>query len=206
MAILLSLLAIFIVLVVSEYLWNNKILKDEAGRKFVHITVGTFVASWPFYMSFQTIQIISLAFLVVVLLARYLKLFSAVHTIDRDSWGDVLFAVGIGLTATLTKSEWIFAAAILNLSLADGLAALIGKNFGKKSNYKIFGYNKSVLGTLTFWLASLAILIMANHFGALGIGLMTFIWLPMLSAIAENIGTYGLDNVLVPVLVVLALK
>ncbi|MGZ6005188.1 MAG: hypothetical protein ACXWLH_03470 [Candidatus Saccharimonadales bacterium] len=205
-AVCLSILAIFLVLVLSEYLWNSKKLRGELGRKFVHISVGCFVASWPFYMSFRSIQMISLAFFVVVLLARKLKVFAAIHTVDRKSWGDVLFAVGIGLAAVFTKSDWIFLAAILNLSLADGLAGLIGKRYGKNSNYKVFGYTKSVVGTLTFWLVSLAILLFVKQLGDINIGLMTLVWLPVLTAIAENIGIYGLDNVLVPLLITMALR
>lgn len=205
-SIFLSLLAIFLLLVTSQYLWNNKILKGEAGRKFVHIAVGTFVATWPFYMSFSAIQVISLAFLVVVLLARKFKIFSAVHTVNRNSWGDVLFAIGIGMTAVLATSDWIFAVAILNLSLADGLAGIIGKNYGKSSGYKVFGYSKSVAGTVSFWLASLAILLVANHFGDLNIGITTIILLPILTAIVENIGILGADNIAVPLLVVLSLR
>src|SRR4051794_31644966 len=103
----LSLMAVFLILVASELLWNSKKLKGELARKFVHITVGTFVAFWPFYMSFRTIQIISVAFLAVVLITKKLKIFKAVHTVNRKTWGDMLFAVGIGLAAFLTKNDWI---------------------------------------------------------------------------------------------------
>jgi phytol kinase len=203
--VLLSLVAIFLILVLSEVLWNDKKLKGELARKFVHISVGTFVAFWPFYMSFHTIQLISVAFLLVTLASRYLKVFSAVHTVDRKTWGDVLFAVGIGATAIFTKSDWIFMAAILNMSLADGLAGIIGKRFGKSNNYKILGHAKSIAGSLTFLIVSLLVLIAANNFGHLNIDLGTIFGLAIAAMVVENFGIYGLDNVFVPILITLVL-
>ncbi len=206
-AVFLSLVAIFLILVASEVLWNRKKLKGELARKFVHMTVGTFVAFWPFYMSFRSIQLISLAFLAVVIAARYFKVFAAVHTVERQTWGDLLFAVGIGLAATLTKSNWIFMAAILNMSLADGLAGIIGKQFGKGNNYKVLGQTKSVVGSLTFWVTSLMILIFATQFNSsIEVGYITLLWLPLAATAAENFGIYGLDNVFVPLLITLALN
>jgi len=197
---------IFIILVTSEVLWNTKKLKGELGRKFVHITVGTFIAFWPFYMSFHTIQIISVALFVVVLGSRYLKIFQAVHTVSRKTWGDIMFAVGVGLAAIFTKSDWIFVAAVLHLSLADGLAAIVGKRYGKGSGYKVLGYTKSVVGTATFWLTSLLILVFVRQAGGITIAVSTFVWLPIACAAVENAGIYGLDNILVPLLVTLALR
>jgi len=206
--VLLSLGAIFLILILSELLWNSKKLNGETGRKFVHITVGSFVAFWPFYMGFHTIQLISVAFLIVVIASRYLKIFHAVHVADRKTWGDVMFAVGIGLAAIFTKTDWIFMAAILHLSLADGLAALMGKKFGKTNRYKVLGHEKSVVGTLTFIEVSVAIIGIVLIYGPFAsVNLFpTIIWLPLAAAALENVGIYGLDNVFVPILITLSLR
>lgn len=205
---LLSIFAIFVILMVGEWLWESKCLNGEFGRKFIHISVGTFIAFWPFYMSFGWIRLISLALLLVVMASRQLKVFSAVHTVDRKSLGDILFACGVGLTALLTSSHWIFMAAILHLSLADGLAAIAGKRFGKNHQYKILGYTKSFIGTGTFLVVSLIIVSVALTQGTTGeiMVLPLLIWLPVVTSVIENIGVYGLDNVLVPLLIVLALS
>ncbi len=203
-AVALSIVAVFVVLMLGEWLWRTHRLSGEFGRKFIHITVGTFVAFWPFYMSFSSIQLISLAFLLVVLSSRYLNIFKSVHTIERKSWGDALFAVGIGLAAFFTNSAWIFAAAILHLSLADGLAAVIGKHYGKSSEYTVLGYTKSVVGTTTFLITSVAILILALSHGGAGVSVVSplLIWVPISAVILENFGIYGLDNIFVPLLIV----
>ncbi len=208
LAVFLSLLVVFVILVLSEVLWNKKKLTGELDRKFVHITVGSFVAFWPFYMSFRAIQLISLAFLAVVIMARYLKVFSAVHVSNRKTWGDFMFAIGIGLAATLTKSDWIFMAAILNMSLADGLAAIIGRRYGKKNQYKVLGNTKSVVGTLVFIEISLLIIGLTILLGPFATAnpWALLIFLPLATAAVENFGIYGLDNVLVPVLITLVLE
>ncbi len=199
---------VFGVLVLSEWMWRTKRLTGEFGRKFIHITVGTFVAFWPFFMSFRTIQIISLAFLVVVMMSRKLGVFKSVSTIDRRTWGDVMFAIGIGVAATLTASRWIFMAAILHLSLADGLAGVMGTHWGKTNNYKVLGYKKSVLGTATFYIISVA-LIVATLLLAGGERMFILplaVFLPVAITFTENFGILGIDNILVPVLVIAVLS
>ncbi len=207
-ALMLSIIAVFVLLIIGEWLWRTRRLKGEFGRKFIHITIGTFVAFWPFYMSFGTIQIISVAFLLVVLASRYLNIFEAIHTINRKSWGDPLFAVGIGLAAHFTDSAWIFAAAILHMSLADGLAAVIGKRYGGDNVYKVLGYTKSVIGSATFLIVSFLILCLALSRGSAGVSLFSplLIWLPISALVLENFGIYGLDNIFVPLLIVVVLS
>ncbi len=205
----LSILLIFILLCISESLWRAKLVTGERGRKLVHITVGSFIAFWPFFMSFHTIQLLSLAFLAIVLLSQKFHIFHAIHAVKRRTWGEVLFAVSIGMIASLTTSEWIFAAAVLHMSLADGMAAIIGLTYGKKNRYKVFGQQKSVAGTSTFLLISTVIVVSFLATRSAGFQVLTFpfvvIWLPIAAAYLENISIMGTDNVTVPLLVVVTL-
>ena len=41
---------VFAILAFSELGWRRFWLKGEVGRKFVHISVGTFVAFWPYFL------------------------------------------------------------------------------------------------------------------------------------------------------------
>jgi dolichol kinase len=206
-AALLSLALVFILLVTSEGLWRAKRLRGELGRKLVHILVGSFVAFWPFYLSFSTIQVISLAFLAGVLVSRKLSIFQAVSKSDRRTWGDVLFAVAIGIIALLAHNNWIFWAAIMHLGLADGLAAVIGKQFGTAHRYKVFGHTKSVVGTATFIILSIGITATSLKLGHLhSLTLPLLVGLPLGAALLENLGVIGFDNLLVPLFVALILN
>ncbi len=204
----LAISVVFGILALSEWLWHKKKLRGESARKFVHLTVGTYVAFWPYFISFKAIQLISLAFLVVVLLSQRYNIFKAIHGVGRSTWGEAMFAIGVGLAATLTTSKGIFTAAILHLSVADGLAAIVGGRFGKDNTYHIGKSSKSVAGTLAFWIASLAIvaltLTLDPHLSTVAIPLL--IWLPLAATLTENISMWGIDNVLVPLLIIAALS
>lgn len=203
-SVLLGLGPIFLVLLLSEVLWRSKRLRGESARKLLHIVIGSYVASWPLFMSFRTIQYISLAFIVVVLLSHKFHIFHAINDVKRKTWGDVMYAVGIGLTATLTTSEWIFAVAVLHMSFADGLAGLIGTRYGKSTQYKIFGGKKSLAGTMTFIACSYVILILFGPSHPFETPALLVASIPFLAAMVENIGYRGIDNVLIPLLIVVA--
>ena len=92
-------------------------------------------------------------------------------------------------------------AAILQMSLADGLAAIVGTYFGNGNKYSVLGSTKSVYGTLTFFAVSLAIL--SYFVSASGAQLTTasLAAIACVASIIENFGVEGIDNLLVPVFV-----
>ncbi len=198
---------ILLILVVAEYARHRKWLKGETNRKFVHIVTGTFVATWPFFMSLRLVQVLSLALLLVITFSRQLNLFRSIHSVDRRGAGEILFALGIGLTALMSVNKWVFAAAILHMSLADGLAGLVGARVHLRGHYTVFGEKRTVQGTLTFLLLSVAILSWVVFIAPAGLhsAASVVLWLPILATIVENVSILGLDNVSVPVLVAVVL-
>ncbi len=208
-AALICILSVFAVLCVSEYLWRTKRIHGEAARKFVHIIVGTFIAFWPFLMSMQTIQLISLAFIFVILLSRYMHIFHAIHNVKRKTWGELLFAVSIGLIPFISDSRVVFTAAILHMSLADGLAGLIGTRYGKRTRFTMFGQTKSIVGSLTFAIISYVLVLgffKASRVADLGDINLLVVALPLLATLLETASVKGLDNFFVPVLVAMILN
>lgn len=200
-----AIVVVFLILVLAEYLSRFKGVHSELTRKFVHILVGVFVAFWPFFLSWQQIQVLSLMFLAVVLVSIKLNIFRSIHAISRNKVGEVLFAVVIGVLAIISTNQWVFAAAMLHLSLADGLAAVVGLAYGRGNSYRIMGRTKSVAGTLAFWVASLAIMLWYLAFSGSGLAFAAVLWLPIAAAAAENLSGEGTDNLVVPLLVALAL-
>lgn len=202
------LLALFSILLVNEWLWKKKIIEGELARKSVHISIGTFGAFWPFFMPWQHIQIIALAAVIFIIFMRKAKVFNSIYGVKRRSWGDLIAPITIGVIAMFEPSKWIFAAAVLHIALADGLAAVIGTRYGKHNTYKVFWNTKSVIGTMTFWIVSLSILVWAlvlNPPVVTGLTLPVLLWLPLMAASVENISPFGFDNLFVPLLVVGAL-
>jgi phytol kinase len=205
MTLILTVLLVFILLVVSE-LWSRKRSKPtELSRKFVHITVGSFVAFWPFFLRWPQILFLSAAFLVVVGVSKYVHIFQAIHSVQRATWGELFFALAVGGVALVTHSKGVYAVALLQMSLADGLAAIVGIRYGKNSQYKILGSTKSLVGTVTFFVISVGLLIGYTHFSGVDIPVLYLLALGAATSLVENLGVYGLDNLLVPLIIAYAL-
>ncbi len=206
-ALALAVVPVFVVLIITELLWRSNTLRGESARKLVHIVVGFYVAFWPFIIGYKTIQLISVAFLLTVAVSLKFGIFRSIHGVVRRTWGEALFAVGIGLTAVLADQPWIFTACILHMSVADGFAALAGKRWGKGSRYYVVGHEKSIVGTSVFWICSLVItgFALANISGLQADASKYLLLIPLATSLIENFGIGGTDNVFVPMTVYLFL-
>jgi len=205
MALLLSVLVVFVLLFANEVWVRMRPVPVERSRKFVHITVGSFVAFWPFFLSRDQILVLSLAFLVGVIVSKYMDVFNAIHSVQRPTWGELCFALAVGAVALLTADKWIYMAALLQMSLADGLAAIVGTAYGRRTRYKVLGHTKSVVGTLTFFVVSLIILVAFSAYGSKTLSVGFMLLLSLAASLIENLGVKGLDNLLVPMVVAIAL-
>lgn len=196
---------VFLILVFAEYLSRYKGVHSELTRKIVHVLVGVFVAFWPFFLSWRQIQVLSVLFLVVVLISIKLSIFNSIHAVSRNKMGEVLFAMVIGILAFISSDQWVFAAAMLHLSLADGLAAVVGLAYGEGNSYRIMGRTKSLAGSLAFFFSSLAIMVWYTAFSGVPASAVSVLWLPVAATIAENLSGEGTDNLVIPLLVALVL-
>ena len=200
------LVLVFLFLVLNELLIKNSKKINEFNRKFVHITVGSFIGFWPLLISWQDIRLISLAFVLVVIISRKWNIFKGIHSVVRPTIGEVMFALAVGGLTFLTTNKWIYLIAVLQMSLADGIAAMVGTNFGKKNSYKVFGQIKSVVGSFGFFISSLILIIIYTIFTAIKLPIYLILNFSLFLTLIENVGVFGFDNLLVPVLTVLFLK
>ena len=201
-----TILVVFIVLVASELWWRAHHAHSELSRKFIHITVGSFVAFWPFFLSWGEIQFLSAAFFVVVSLSKYLHIFRAIHSVQRPTWGELFFAVAVGGVTLVTHNKYIYMTALLQMSLADGLAAVVGVRYGLGHAYKVFRHTKTFIGSLTFFVVALLLLVIYQHTGNASLAPLSLVGLAVIATLIENCGVAGLDNLLVPVAVALGLR
>lgn len=210
LAIIASLSGVFALLILSEVLGRKKILRGDLQRQFVHVTVGSYIAFWPWLVSFDTIAWLGIVVLAVVLLNRRVKLADFYSEVDRKSYGDIFYALAIIFGAVMTDEKIFFALAMLTMALGDGLANIIGQRYGKKWKYQFWGHTKTVIGSMSLWLVSVSVL---------GVGLLfaqelvdysayatLLLTLPPLLVLVENGAIWGLDNLVVPVAVLLALN
>ena len=198
-------IVVFLILLLAEYLSRFKGVHSELTRKMVHILVGVFVAFWPFFLSWRQIQMLSIAFLIVVIVSIKINLFRSIHAVQRNALGELLFAMVIGLLAFISTDAYVFMAAMLFLSVADGMAAVVGLLKGDGNSYEVFGRTKSVAGSLAFFFSAVAIVIFYSMLSDSSYSAMTLLALPVVTTVIENVAVHGTDNLVIPLLVALVL-
>jgi len=188
----LTVLAVLVLLCASELAWRKHWFSGELGRKFVHITVGCIVAFSPYWLTWDDIRLMSVAFLAVVILSKMFHIFQAVHSVQRPTHGEIFFAISVGLLTFITQNKGIYAASILQMALADGFAAIFGTKWGRGNTYRIFDHTKSIVGTAVF-IAIAMVILLVN-----GATIEQITLGAILAAALENVAPLGLDNLLVP--------
>lgn len=199
MAMAIAVVIVFALLLLAEWGWRKGWLSGEAGRKFVHITVGTFVAFWPFFMGWTEIRIMSLSFFIVVLIAMQLRVFHTIGSVQRPTYGELFFALSVGALTLITNVASIYAVSILLMALADGFAAIVGTKYGRENKYHLFGRTKSLAGSLTFFAISLLLLTGYSLFSNAGLAWEYVLIAALGATVIENLAALGFDNLLVPI-------
>lgn len=196
---LLALIVIFILVMLGESLRHVIPYHPEISRKFIHITVAGFAATWPLFLSRTDIVLISIFLFAGIVASRYLAFFESIHSIGRKTWGELFFAMSFGVVALMTGDALVYAAAILLMGVADGLAGIIGSVYGKDQTYKVFSGTKSVIGTTTFWVLSLIIVAFCIVLNGQHASWTILLWFPFAAALLENISISGADNLIIPI-------
>ena len=199
-----------ILLITADLLAKYKVLRGEYHRKFFHITAGSFIAFWPWLISWRAIQVLSILMLMVMAVGRYRNLLKYNGYIHRVTYGDIFFAIAIFISSIITHNKIFFAVAILEVALADGLAAVAGISIGKHWEYKMFGYKKTIIGSMIFWIATVEILtagLLAAHdvFQFQSYYYLLLLLPPLLTAV-ESVSLYGVDNLIIPILTIVVLR
>ena len=204
MNIFIALSIVFMLLVINEIWWRRIKKHSELSRKLIHILVGSFVAFWPYIMSVNSIRIISVLFTIVVFSSMKFNIFKSIHSVKRDSLGEIYFAISVGLITFINPSHLVYTISLLTMSLADGLAALVGTYYGMNRKYKVYGRSKTVLGSLTFFIVALVLILIyidkTGHVFSLG-----YLAVAAGLTLIENISPKGMDNLLVPLVAALFL-
>lgn len=210
LALFTCLAGVFSLLVISELLGREKYMKGDPQRQFVHIAVGSFVAFWPWIISWAAISWIGVAMLAVVLLNQRVRLIDLHSKIRRFTYGEIFYALAIVVLPLLTKDKIFFALAILIMAIGDGLANIIGQKYGKAWHYRVFDNSKTIIGSMAIWLSTVFILGFGLPFAQDIIGfshyLPLLLILPPIVTLIENAGFFGVDNLAIPLVVLLVLN
>ncbi|GBD51308.1 MULTISPECIES: diacylglycerol/polyprenol kinase family protein [Microcystis] len=193
-----------VLILIAEKLKSVFSTDGEITRKVVHIGTGN-VILFAWWLNIPAWVGISAAILaaIIAILSYFFPILPSLNSVGRRSWGTFFYAVSIGVLVAyfwpISHPEYA-AMGILIMALGDGLAALVGQNFGQHP-YKIFGSGKSLEGSLTMlgvsFLVSLIILSFVNGINPpiILVSLLTAIG----ATILETFSKLGIDNLTVPV-------
>lgn len=177
--------------------WN---LHPEQSRKLAHVTSGVAAAFLPLVMPFRAVVVLALLFVPFMVVSRRVGLFPAVHGVERATWGEVWFPLGVLLAAALFPHAVPYAFGVLVMGMSDAAASAAGHRWGRRA-YRPFGAHKTYAGSAGFF--AVTVVLATGALAAAGDLSLTSV--PAILAVAaaltvvEGAAGGGVDNVLLPV-------
>jgi phytol kinase len=185
-------------LLIFEAISRKYKVSPELTRKSIHVLSAVVIAYMTLFLSLNEIAFISVLFFVLLALSRRRRIWQSIYAVKRKGYGEVLFTIGVILSALIAQDERIFACAVLVMGFSDTLAAVVGQHY--KDAHKLLN-SKTIEGTAVFFLTTVFLL------GAFGVsGAFAALAIAGIVTAAELISKSGWDNIVVPLLTVLLLN
>ncbi len=183
-------------------------LAPEARRKLLHVAMGGVALGLPAVFDgpgpVWLLALLAAGALLVIRQMRALRtsIGSAIHTVERVSFGELCFPLGVATLYSLAGEQYLhFLVPLLVLVLGDSLAALVGVRHGCL-RYRTLDGCKSLEGSMTMFVVSFACILLpfgfAGHYdlGSLLAGAMC---VALALTLIEAVAWRGIDNFLLPV-------
>jgi len=204
LALILAFVYVFAAIGLGELLRRSLHLSQEFTRKFIHIAVG--MISVPTVLWFSDLRwaiVPPLAFIIINYLDYRFGLVQAMMSSNRSNLGTVYFPISFAAVLVLfwgapfapTMQPRLIVAALMPMTWGDALAAVIGRQFGRRL-YNVLGHTRSLEGSATmFFVSALATWL------ALGASLLVVpiaLVVALAATLVEAISPWGIDNLTVP--------
>ncbi len=179
------------------------IINREFTRKFVHITIGTAAAFAPLYFeSALYLIVIALFFAALDLYAIRRGYLKGVHG-QRLSYGTFYFPL---VYTILILSCWnidkrLITVGIMLFAVPDAIAAVVGQSLRKVHSYVLVRDQKTVEGSLGFFVSAIIVLWIVFMLVDLRSDLPVYqiiLTVSLLSSVIEMFSSRGSDNLFVP--------
>ncbi len=200
---LIFVLAMFISIIVLLFITQKAVkrfnLLAEHSRKAVHIIMGVTVTLFPFIFEYKiSVWILATLSIALFYIIRHYKkvkdsLGDAMYRIERVSYGEIYYTLGVALSFTLAPSNQAYIVSIFILTFSDSLASLIGIKYGKYI-ISIKGNSKSLAGSFTFFISTFLISFIATQ------SFLFSLSLSFLLTFVETLSIRGIDNLLIPLI------
>lgn len=183
----------------------------EHARKMFHVLAGAVALGLPWL--FGTVWPVALLCLFVALALLVVRcsptlrdgMGSTIHGIERRSFGDLCFPLGVGAAFVLTGGDPVhFAVPVLTLTLADPAAALVGTRYGRHS-FRVAGDGKTLEGSAAFFVVAAACAgLTFVLLGSAPVSVSALVVFALTLTAVEAVAPRGVDNALIPVVGALA--
>lgn len=193
---------IFVVIGISTVLQKKGILKDEGARKFIHIGVSNWwIIAMVFFDSVYFAIIPPITFIILNYASYKMNIIKSMERGGQGNLGTVYFPISLLILVLLTftgingLSPYIGAIGILILGYGDGLAAVVGKAYGKTELI----HGKSLQGSLTMFGASFVLtFVILMRYQPLMVAVFAGLVIALIATMIELFTPKGLDNLSVP--------
>ena len=197
---LIGLYIVFIFLI-SKLFKNFYPNNQELLRKIIHIGMGPLIPLAKVLEIEQSAAQYFAGGMSILIVINYIyKLFPIIEDVDRKSFGTFFYCFSLLILISLfwEKDPLALTAGFFIMTLGDGLAGLIGKNF-KSKTWKIFSQKKSLIGTTTMFVISLLVLSILGYTNNINFNYYYF-GIALLATLLEQISIIGIDNLSVPII------
>lgn len=184
----------------SSYFKERRLMDREGTRKFVHIlAVNWWFIAMAFFDTALTASIMPVLFILVNAYSYKKQLFTSIERGEgAKDLGTVYYSVSLLILAIWTfgigRPE-LGAIGIFIMGYADGLAALVGRKYGRTPLI----HGKSVEGTLVHVFAALVVVLVFNAVYGFGLGFSGIALIVAVATVLELFTPMGFDNLAVPI-------
>lgn len=190
-----------LVFLASEILHRFK-QDPELVRKVVHIGTGNVLPiAWWLHIPTWLCVTAGVTFSAIALISHYTNILPMLNDVGRKTYGIFYYALSITILVTVLWNDYPQYAVIgvMVMSWGDGMAALIGKRFGKHT-FIHMGNKRSLEGSFAMFATSLIVMLCifgfthGIHLNDVGIAVPV----AAIAALLEAFSPGGTDNITVP--------
>ncbi|KAA0005073.1 MAG: phosphatidate cytidylyltransferase [Thermoplasmata archaeon] len=194
-------IAVYVYVAILLFL-SEKVLKSYPliSRKFLHIMVGNIFFILPLFEHAWVMSFVAAApFIILTFLVSPYSPLKIVSETSAAGHGMGLVYYAISWTvlayAFFNRPE-IIAIGIVAMSYGDGFASLIGTKIGKRK-YNIFGDEKSIEGSISMFIITILVSLVALYYYDVGINIFVVVAISFVATLVEGLTPKGLDNLTV---------
>ncbi len=202
--------SLFLVLfAIGEVLYHILKISADNTRKLTHLSSALLCLFFPKFLQ-EPIYVFLLcaSFAVLLTVSKKLNLLKSINNVKRKSYGSLAFPIAVFMIFSnwyyLGNNNFIFFISLIVMGVSDPLAAFVGEKWQIKNNKSTD--TKSNIGSLSFFISAFVLVLYCDFYFQIHFGpsLIIYSFLYALSAcIAERFTPLGLDNITIPLVLIL---